>query len=140
MVFSQQANSTPGMESNFDVEISAMGGYKMSCQVEHTNSSPETKTPRKGRDRGRSTKQKQDAMNGNTPMKQMTSHTETSNGCEATDAVTRAESPTKTKQKDSVDVYQIETPELAQNKLIDSGIDKDRIENTGGDDETEGEQ
>ena len=112
----------------------------MSCQVENINSSPETKTPRKGRDRGRSTRQKQDAMNENKPMKQMTSHTETSNRCEATDAVRRAESPTRTKQKDSMEVYQIETPELAQNKLIDSGIDKDRVENTRVDDETEGGQ
>ena len=110
----------------------------MNCQVENINSSPETKTPRKSRDRGRSTKQKQDAINGNKPKEQMTSHTETSNGCEATDAVRQAESPTKTKQKDSTEVHQTETTELAQNKLSDGGIDKDRIENTGDDDEMEG--
>ena len=105
----------------------------MSCQVENINSSPETKTPRKGRDRGRSTKQKQDAMNGNKPMKQMTSHTETSNECEATDAVKQAESPTKTKQKDNMEVHQTGTPELAQNKLIDSEMSRATNENAGED-------
>ena len=115
-------------------------GCKMNCQVENINSSPETKTPRKGRDRGRSTKQKQDTINGNKPKEQMTTHTETSNGCDATDAVIQVEGPTKIKQKDNAEVHQTETPELAQNKLSDGEIDKDKIENTGDDDEMEGEQ
>ena len=136
MVISQQANSAPGMKSSVDVEWL---GYKMRSEVENTLPSPEAKTPRKSRDRGRNTKKNQDTMNGHKPMKQVTSHTETNNGCVVTDAM-RAESPTQTKQKDNMEVHQTETPESAQNKSADSETNRAANENTREDEKMKWEQ
>ena len=61
-------------------------------------------------------------------MKQVTSHTETRNGCVVTDA-TEAESPEKSEQKDNMEVNQMEIPELAQTKTMNNER-ADRAANT----------
>ena len=111
----QQANSTPGMKSSVEVDF---GTGKMRSEVENTLPSPEVKTTKKSRDRGRNTKQNEDTIKGHKPIEQVTSRTETSNGCVVTDAL-GAGSREKTKQKDNMEVNQTETPELAQNKVAD---------------------
>ena len=113
---------------------------KMRSEVENILPSPEVKTARKSRDRGRSTKQDEDTMKGHRPMKQVTLHTETSNECVVTDA-TGAKNPEQTKQKDNMEVNQIETPELAQNKTMDKErADRAAKENIGEDEKTENKQ
>ena len=131
----QQTNSTPGMKSNVEVETP---GIKVKYATEQAPS-PEAKTSRKNRNRSRNTKQSQDTMNGHKPMKQMTSHTETSNGCDETDAA-RAGNPTITKQKDNMEIQQTENPELAQNKVTDIENNRAANKNTGEGDRSTGEQ
>ena len=120
-----QANTAPGMKASLQLDVNT---GVMRSEVENILPSPEVKTARKSRDRGRGTKQGEDTAKGHKPMKQVTSHTETRNGCVVTDA-TEAESPEKKEQKDNPEVNQTETPELAQNKTMNNER-ADRAANT----------
>ena len=120
-----QANTAPGMKASLQLDVNT---GVMRSEVENILPSPEVKTARKSRDRGRGTKQGEDTTKGHKPMKQVTSHTETRNGCVVTDA-TEAESPEKKEQKDNPEVNQTETPELAQNKTMNNER-ADRAANT----------
>ena len=132
-----QANTAPGMKASLQLDAST---GMMRSEVENTLPSPEVKAMRKSRDRGRGTKQEEDTVKGHKPMKQVTSHTETRNGCVVTDA-TEAKSPEKTKQKDNMEVNQTETLELAQNKTMDKErADRTANENIGEDEKTENKQ
>ena len=128
MALKYQANTAPGMKTSFQLDV---GTRVMRSEVENTLPSPEVKTTRKGRDRGRGTTKEEDTMTGHEPMTQVTSRTENNNGCVVTDALMTI-SPEKTKQKDNKEVNQMEISELAQNKRVDErGADMSANENTG---------
>ena len=125
VVLEHQANTAPGMKASLQLDVNT---GVMRSEVENILPSPEVKTSRKSRDRGRGTKQGEDTTKGHKPMKQVTSHTETRNGCVVTDA-TEAESPEEKEQKDNMEVNQTEIPELAQNKTMNNER-ADRAANT----------
>ena len=123
-----QTNTAPGMKANLQLDV---GTAIMKSEVENILPSPEVKTMRKSRDRGRGTKQEEDTVKRHTSMKQVTSRTETSNWCGVTDAL-KETSPEKTKQKDNKEMNQMENSELAQNKRVDEGrADMSANGNTG---------
>ena len=96
MALEYQANTSPGMKASFQLDV---GTGVMRSEVENTLPSPEVKTTRKCRDRGRGTKKEEDTMKGHKPMKQVTSRTETINGCVVTDALMAISPEKKTKRQ-----------------------------------------
>ena len=123
-----QASTAPGMKASLQLDVNT---GVIRSEVENTHPSPEVTAARKSRDRGRGTKQEEDTAKGHKPTKQVTSHTETRNGCVVTDA-TEAESPEKKEEKDNMEVNQMETSELAQTKTVNKErVDRAASKNIG---------